>query len=122
MEIPRVPATPPGHYGRLEGQTWNESRISNVARGAAWLDENFPGWERRVDLSILDISDPALCICGQVVPQEMIDASKQFTGFGAVTASDSGSSVFGFAGASHDDYWVSLIKERFDTGALSDAF
>lgn len=37
-----------------------------VARGAAWLDEKYPGWYSKIDLSVLDISDCYQCVLGQV--------------------------------------------------------
>lgn len=37
-----------------------------VAAGAAWLDENRPGWLDRIFLNSLDVSDCALCVLGQV--------------------------------------------------------
>lgn len=36
-----------------------------VAKGAAWLDERCSDWINRIDLEILDISRPALCVLGQ---------------------------------------------------------
>ena len=43
-----------------------EIAAERVARGARWLDENFPGWEERIDPSTLELSDGQRCICGQV--------------------------------------------------------
>ena len=37
-----------------------------VLNGARWLDENFPGWEGRIDLDTLELSSSSQCICGQV--------------------------------------------------------
>lgn len=37
-----------------------------VKRGARWLDENFPGWEKRIDTTTLDLANGETCICGQV--------------------------------------------------------
>lgn len=122
IEIPQIPATPYGYYDpKADGSYEFFNEAGNVARGAGWLDEHFPGWERRVDVGLLDISRPNACICGQVVPQEMIEAANQQTGYGAVVNGQSDSSAYGFAGSRHGDYWVLLIKERFDTGTLSDA-
>jgi hypothetical protein len=36
-----------------------------VAAGAAWLDENRPGWVSRIDLDELDMRDNWSCILGQ---------------------------------------------------------
>jgi hypothetical protein len=43
----------------------NRARI-RVHNGARWLDENFPGWEARVNPKTLLLSDLSSCICGQV--------------------------------------------------------
>jgi hypothetical protein len=37
-----------------------------VERGARWLDENFVGWESRINLDTLDLASGQSCICGQV--------------------------------------------------------
>lgn len=37
-----------------------------VAAGAAWLDEHEPGWIKRIDIGVLDISSCANCVLGQV--------------------------------------------------------
>lgn len=39
---------------------------ARVAEGAALLDEKKPGWERRLDLEILDIRDGQRCITAQL--------------------------------------------------------
>ena len=36
-----------------------------VAAGAAWLDENRPGWVERIDLQTLNLGDPCRCVLGQ---------------------------------------------------------
>lgn len=36
-----------------------------VAKGAAWLDEHCPNWITRIDLELLDIELPTLCVLGQ---------------------------------------------------------
>lgn len=38
-----------------------------VREGAAWLDENYPGWEQRVTKPIVMWS-PQQCVLGQAVP------------------------------------------------------
>lgn len=37
-----------------------------VAKGTAWLDEQYPQWWEVIDLSTLDISNCDLCVLGQV--------------------------------------------------------
>jgi hypothetical protein len=41
-----------------------------VANGARWLDENFPGWEERIDPKTLMIWSGYDCICGQLFADE----------------------------------------------------
>lgn len=38
-----------------------------VAAGAAWLDANFPGWARQVDLGKLDLANCRRCVLGQLI-------------------------------------------------------
>lgn len=120
MHIPKIPRCPEG-YNAADPKNW----IANVVRGAAWLDDNFPGWERKIDLSILDINVGDSCICGQVVPLEMVQAAG-YNGYGVICCRDDGFDdndilAHGFASHSaHGDHWVNLIKERFDSGNLSD--
>lgn len=42
------------------------SAAEAVANGAQRLDEHVPGWYEAISLSGLDISDPELCVCGQL--------------------------------------------------------
>jgi hypothetical protein len=37
-----------------------------VADGAAWLDQDEPGWDARIDLDSLDLSSDCHCILGQL--------------------------------------------------------
>lgn len=50
-----------------------------VARGAALLDAKRPGWDRQVDLAVLDLEDCALCVIGQLFgPERESDADGPF--------------------------------------------
>jgi len=40
--------------------------MRNVERGCAILDAATPGWQDRIDLETLDLSDPCQCILGQL--------------------------------------------------------
>lgn len=101
-----------------------------VAAGAQWLDENFPGWEREIDLGTLDIHDPCSCVLGQSLRRK---AGIGVTGWGY------GEKVFdiqfvnneidgetysllcrAFSWAKCEPLWRELIKERFSSGNLSD--
>jgi hypothetical protein len=47
-------------------QFFDREPASRVARGAAFLDEKAPGWEKRINTQILDVADPAVCVVGQI--------------------------------------------------------
>lgn len=55
--------------------------VKEVAAGAAWLDENFPGWEREIDLGTLDMSNCSACICGQSLRELIATDENVFDGF-----------------------------------------
>ncbi len=116
---------------------------ARVARGASHLDAHLPGWERRIDLAILDLADSCRCVLGQLyaqVPRDHI-ANIHWTctpySHGAVCVPDAiGEDVDNFAYdhgfeawgpdtrgeyALLDEAWITLIKARYDTGALSDS-
>jgi len=44
-----------------------------VARGAAWLDENRPGWRDAISLQELDMRSGCDCVLGQVYATDAID-------------------------------------------------
>jgi hypothetical protein len=48
-----------------------------VANGARWLDENFPGWEKRINIKTLDLENGQSCICGQVFKRKAANWSKK---------------------------------------------
>jgi hypothetical protein len=99
-----------------------------VATGAAWLDMVHPGWERAVDLGVLDMTNPIVCIIGQVFGGgrgeawcnsgwdrlgQIIDLA------GMELESCSWLCDHGFMGCG-DHEWGRLIKDRFNSGQLSD--
>lgn len=47
-------------------------------RGARWLDEEFPGWEERINTRTLDLGRGEKCICGQVF-QKKAGRSRKFS-------------------------------------------
>lgn len=49
-----------------------------VANGARWLDENFPGWEKRINIKTLDLSYGEDCICGQVFKRKAREYASGF--------------------------------------------
>lgn len=112
---------------------------SEVAAGATWLDENFPGWEREIDLGTLDIEDCSACICGQSLAKYVVG---RLTGYDVALAAAIGTNADRFTtrrmaiewAREHGFYvdggrdnelaiegiWRDLIKERFSSGNLSD--
>lgn len=108
---------------------WDEDEAAEarVARGAAWLDENRQGWERQIDLASLDLSNGCRCILGQLFSgdQDQTGYGKAMERFPDLDA-DANPYRHGFvdfgrtANSILDEAWISLIKERFASGLLSD--
>lgn len=46
-----------------------------VEKGSAWLDEHSPGWEHRIDILGLDMTNPCLCILGQLYDELSVDVN-----------------------------------------------
>lgn len=114
-----------------------------VAAGAAWLDENEPGWEGRIDLADLDLANSCRCVLGQVMPEgDYLDALARLFRLswgdeGTAGRADAWAVVRGFnaplrtlgigrydpnrweAYAVLDELWIALVKERHDSGTLS---
>lgn len=106
-----------------------------VARGAVWLDEHERGWERRVDLAVLNMADGSNrrggCIVCQVTGSSFWGAVEAWVGTEIYRSwsADHGFNLWTHCGVYHmpDDTWESLdaawralIKARFDSGLLSD--
>lgn len=101
-----------------------DSVEARVARGAAWLDKNRPGWEGKFDPSRFDIRNAEFCICGFVFGDYLnlwtdlviaMGTSKARTfmeAHGFISDDDADLDAL-------DAAWPVLIKERFDTGNLS---
>lgn len=45
----------------------NEDMYLAVKHGVAWMDENHPGWETKIDLGSLNMNDCFNCVIGQAV-------------------------------------------------------
>lgn len=102
---------------------------SEVAAGAAWLDENFPGWERKIDLGTFKLSSCQECVLGQALREQARTERKYTGGFDYGYSMRDDKSVdpgdwviqHGFAASIKDErLWRELIKERFSSGLLSD--
>ena len=112
---------------------------ARVVAGAQLRDEYFPGWEKTINIEILDLINCYTCILGQV-GQEMIEGLRG-SGYDRIqTDLDIDPREYGFslgrefldrnddlyaetrnAGWSFlGETWIDLIKTRFDTGTLSD--
>jgi hypothetical protein len=66
-------------------KTKNRVAAARVKRGAKWLDQNVPGWERRINVRTLDLENGSSCICGQVFKKEAKTSGHAYmTGFGWV--------------------------------------
>lgn len=90
--------------------------VHRVAKGAAYMDATHPGWERKIDLSTLDISDADFCICGQALGGALGYLDER----AILGAQGKSAWEHGFVSSYDGDAWVLLIKERFDSGLLSD--
>lgn len=108
--------------------------VEEVAAGAQWLDENFPGWEREIDLGTLNLNSCQNCVCGQALHKLVTECLQ--TGFDVALKVATGSTFFygkpkewavahGFyvkfgEWEQLESLWLDLIKERFSNGNLSD--
>lgn len=111
-----------------------DSIEARVARGAAWLDENEPGWERRVEVNELRMKDGCRCVLGYVFREDAQEGAYGNDGFNYAVESNrylydhtaelgfdcycSEDSEYGYAALSKA--WMALLKERFASGTLSD--
>lgn len=58
-----------------------EVATERVANGARWLDENFPGWEERINPRTLRLDEGSKCICGQLF-KEVAKRAGEDDGYG----------------------------------------
>ena len=99
----------------------SSSATKAVARGAAWLDKTVPGWERKIDFATLDMTYN--CICDQAVEggwSTVLDMMQEEFGPCSGEASNHGFTPQTDAWEATRPQWEALVKERFNTGALSD--
>ena len=82
----------------------------SVQRGAALLDKENPGWERKINLRKLDMADPELCIIGLLYGNYLVGlrSLKLYLGMSA--------NLHGF-GAAGNRLWRKVILERLGKGA-----
>lgn len=64
-----------------------EEAHAAVARGAAWLDQKCPDWVDKIDLGMLNLRNPHLCVLGQtaecLIPEDAPRES-HWSGYGDV--------------------------------------
>lgn len=91
--------------------------VKEVAAGAEWLDANFPGWEREIDLGTLELQSCTNCILGQG-----LRSLYGMNGYYRIDSEygDEWIDSHGFFYPEDESFWSELIKERFSTGNLSD--
>jgi len=84
-----------------------------VKEGASYLDKKSPGWDARINLARLDMSDPRICILGQLYNFYQIGNKRlnlthresKDLGFDSISISGSAYRLI-------TDEWIKLIKER----------
>lgn len=114
-----------------------------VARGAQWLDEKCPDWTAELDLAVLDLKNPYVCVLGQTA-ECILGRPVDGPGFMAVTKGDGWATRYGFdVPLTHDSErnwvcsdrqgcarelntryemlqisWIQEIRERLAAGAV----
>lgn len=62
---------------------YDEKVLERVLRSLKWLEETHgPGWEDKIDLATLDLSDGAHCVLGQIYREEAKREDPDANGFG----------------------------------------
>lgn len=87
----------------------------DVAEGAVWLDNAKPGWERAVDVKVLDLTDPEFCILGQVFRFKGSGEDGYGYGYGRELVfldKVSGPPMYVFARGDIKDFWIVEINNR----------
>lgn len=49
-----------------------------ITRGMAWLDEQHPGWERKIDLEKLNLIECRSCVLGQLTGDYFMELYRLF--------------------------------------------
>lgn len=89
-----------------------------VTRGAMWLDDKMPGWELKVNLQDLEMSDCASCVLGQLFGH-FTNADVKDPELLGFEVNDVWPDALGYV--SYDDLrvaWTTLIKQRLDIGIV----
>lgn len=92
-----------------------------VARGAALLDEQRPGWAAEIDLTVLDLSHACRCILGQLYAPAFATWRGYGLGLGAMEIKTQDQAIaLGFdtedeEHAELDELWIAEIRRRLET-------
>jgi hypothetical protein len=90
---------------------------NKVAKGVALMDRELPGWEKKIDLELLDLGDSCSCIIGQAYSGESYIASVHDL-FEGSPFTENTTDEYGFSTPDCNDYpsltreWKELILER----------
>lgn len=95
-----------------------EEAKARVARGSAALDVIRPGWERQIDVGLLDLKSCARCMLGQL--RAWFDVADDLQAYGFMWRNPDGLELGSVAWAEayhHDyallqDYWIATIADR----------
>jgi hypothetical protein len=113
-----------------------------VSLGASFLDEVASGWEGRINLETLRLASPEQCICGQTFGtvngyygffyfvRNLLSEGRAWVEAFGMDPQDGYELAYQMGFSRNDDHtnpswadlqdaWTSLIKTRYDTGALS---
>src|SRR5437764_14197069 len=93
-----------------------------VAAGAAFLDQEIPGWDRLIDLDRLDIGSGCRCVLGQINRNEDNPALSYDLGMTVLGLDDRDSGTLGVNGDRRDlyaltDEWRAVIAARREAAA-----
>lgn len=105
---------------RDEVRTRELVELSPVERGALLLDEHAPGWWRRIDLKTFQLTEPCLCVLGQIYGNYYDACADVFKWGENFATREKQTKRFGFSMESsrNEDWeplqaeWVALIRAR----------
>lgn len=92
--------------------------LKTVERGAALLDEKLPGWEKKIDLDVLDLSSCSECVAAQIADKRGLEYTRFERGLKKLGVETQKSHMFGFSIYGNGTYlrltesWKKLIEAR----------
>jgi hypothetical protein len=60
---------------------WLSQTVIAVMRGGKWLDTIVPDWEFNINIDDLDLSDPKMCIAGQLFMDKVSSVTNGYLGY-----------------------------------------